>query len=100
MNEEVDGDPNTPPITLSSAAANPPTRNGAVAVESAEERVRSLSINSHSSSVSDDSISESSLSSTGQQVQESRAQDGPFIFTKVCHDVYITLRGLIFANFA
>ena len=81
MNEEVDGDPNTPPITLSSNAAAPPARNGAAAVGPAEELVRSLSINSHSSTVSDDSISESS--STGQQVQEIREQEGPFIFSKV-----------------
>lgn len=80
MNEEVDGEPSPPPA---SQTASPTGRNG-VAMKGNIEDMKSLSINSHSSSVSDDSYSESS--SSGAQVQSKRTQEGPFIFTKPTTD--------------
>lgn len=66
----------------SSQQSTPQSRTNGGAMAPAEEMMRSMSINSHSSSISDDSNSEAS--STGQQVSlQDRVSEGPFIFTKV-----------------
>eukprot|EP00111_Clytia_hemisphaerica_P013896 TCONS_00040898-protein len=88
MNEEVDGAESTPP---SSQQSTPQSRNGAAMVENVEDRIESLSLNSRSSSISEDSNGE-----TGQIIVQERVNDGPFILTQPTteevEDRFATLR--------
>lgn len=79
MNEEVDGDTSA----SSSQQSTPQSRTNGGAVEPAEEMIRSMSINSHTSSISDDSNSEASSTGGQRALLQERVSEGPFIFTKV-----------------
>lgn len=78
-NDEMDGESSTP----SSQQSTPQSRTNGGVMAPAEEMLRSMSINSHSSSISDDSNSEASSTGHQSSLLQERVSEGPFIFTKV-----------------
>lgn len=78
-NDEMDGESSTP----SSQQSTPQGRTNGGVMAPAEEMLRSMSINSHSSSISDDSNSEASSTGHQSSLLQERVSEGPFIFTKV-----------------